>query len=236
MKPPFGFRIVSILICIFFFVDCATYWNNRRKDLQDVFTVGVEKPVYGVNLKLAPINLGFLFVGGETEPGKKDLGGGIGLRGGSFSSYFSQQLVFGWLGGETFYSGELELADDGKIQYENKIPIVKDSRDNVKSYSLVYMKILADPPKDRKKRQKEEVRRMVIKNMLEENPNTNPAILAYLPKENEKPNGYPKSYLYQIEFAIGIYGGIRIGFNPAELVDFIFGFTTYDLYDDDVKE
>ncbi len=230
------FRLILLTTCIFFFVDCATYWNNRRKDLQDVFTAGVEKPVYGVNLKLAPLNIGFLFVGGETEPGKKDLGGGIGLRGGSFSSYFSQQLVFGWMGGETFYSGELELADDGKTQYENKIPIVKEARDNIKSYSVVYLKILTDPPKDRKKRTKEEVRRVAIQNMLAENPNADPALLAYLPKENAKPNGYPKSYLYQIEFAIGIYGGLRVGFNPAELIDFILGFTTYDLYDDDVKE
>mgnify|MGYP000849657356 CR=1 FL=1 len=229
-------RISFILFAIFFLGDCATYLNNRRKDLQDVFTVGVEKPMYGVNLKLAPVNIGFLFVGGETEPGKKDLGGGIGLRGGSFANYFSQQLVFGWMGGETFYSGELELADDGKTQYENKIPIVKDARDNIKSYSLTYLKIVADNPKDRRKRQKEEVRRVVIKNMLEENPNTDPTILAYLPKENPKPNGYPKSYLYQIEFVLGIYGGVRVGFNPAELLDFILGFTTYDLYDDDVKE
>ena len=72
--------------------------------------------------------------------------------------------------------------------------------------------------------------------MLEDNPNADPALLAYLPKENLKPNGYPKSYLYQIEFAIGIYGGLRVGFNPAELIDFILGFTTYDLYDDDVKD
>ena len=71
-------------------------------------------------------------------------------------------------GGETFYSGELELADDGKTQYENKIPIVKDARDNIKSYSLTYLKIVADNPKIEEKT-KEEVRRIVIKNMLEEN-------------------------------------------------------------------
>ncbi|MBL0265253.1 MAG: hypothetical protein IPQ05_15655 [Leptospiraceae bacterium] len=234
-----NFRLLScalLLLACISILDCATYWNNRRKDLQDVITVGVEKPAYGVTLKLAPLNLGFLFVGGETEPGKKDLGGGIGLRGGSFSSYVAQQLVFGWMGGDTFYSGELELADDGKMQYEKKIPIVKNARDNIKSYSVTYFKIFSDPPKDRKKRQKEEVRSVVIKKMLEDNPNADPALLAYLPKENLKPNGYPKSYLYQIEFAIGIYGGLRVGFNPAELIDFILGFTTYDLYDDDVKD
>lgn len=225
-----------ILLSLFFFLDCATYWGNRRKDLQDIVTVGVEKPIYGVGFKLAPVHVGFLFVGGETEPGKKDLGSGVGLRGGSFSSYFSQQLVFGWLGGETFYSGELELDDEGKVQYENKIPIVKEVRDNIKSYNVKYIDIIRDPPKDRKKRQKEEVRKVIIKKALEENPNASPTLLAYIPKDNPKPFGYPKSYLYQIEMTLGIYGGIRIGFNPAELLDFVLGFTTYDLYDDDLKE
>ena len=131
-------KFLLLVFCFLFLVDCATYWNNRRKDF-----------------KLAPLNVGFLFVGGDTEPGKKDLGEGVGLRGGSFSSYFSQQLVFGWLGGETFYAGELELAEDGKIQYENKIPLVKDPRDNIKSHSLKYISILTDPPKERKKEKKE---------------------------------------------------------------------------------
>ena len=167
---------------------------------------------------------------------KKDLGEGVGLRGGSFSSYFSQQLVFGWLGGETFYAGELELAEDGKIQYENKIPLVKDPRDNIKSHSLKYISILTDPPKERKKEKKEKAIKEIIQTALAENPNPDPALLAYLPKEKIKPYGYPKSYIYQIELTLGVYRGIRIGFNPAELIDFILGFTTYDLYDDDAKD
>ena len=179
-------KFLLLVFCFLFLVDCATYWNNRRKDLQDVITIGIEKPVYGVNFKLAPLNVGFLFVGGDTEPGKKDLGEGVGLRGGSFSSYFSQQLVFGWLGGETFYAGELELAEDGKIQYENKIPLVKDPRDNIKSHSLKYISILTDPPKERKKEKKEKAIKEIIQTALAENPNPDPALLAYLPKEAVK--------------------------------------------------
>lgn len=236
MKVAFNLRNITLFVCILFFLDCATYWKNRKNDLQDIITIGTEKPMYGVNLKLAPINIGFLFVGGDSEPGKKDLGDGIGLRGGSFSSYFSQQLVFGWMGGETFYSGELELTDEGKMQYEDKIPIVKDPRDNIKSHSLKYISILTDPPKERKKAKKEEARKEIIQGILAENPNPDPALYAYLPKEKKKPFGYPKSYLYQIEVTIGIYRGIRIGFNPAELFDFILGFTTYDMYADDLKE
>ena len=38
----------------------------------------------------------------------------------------------------------------------------------------------------------------------------------------------------QIEVAAGLLGGVRLGFNPGELLDFVLGFFGVDLYDDDV--
>ena len=37
----------------------------------------------------------------------------------------------------------------------------------------------------------------------------------------------------RLELAIGLYSGIRIGFNPLEFVDFLIGFTTWDIAEDD---
>lgn len=37
----------------------------------------------------------------------------------------------------------------------------------------------------------------------------------------------------QIEFAIGLWGGIRFGMNFGELIDFLVGWTTVDIFDDD---
>lgn len=44
----------------------------------------------------------------------------------------------------------------------------------------------------------------------------------------------PAYYFTQIEVMIGIVGGIRFGFNPGELIDFLLGWTTLDIYGDDV--
>jgi hypothetical protein len=43
-------------------------------------------------------------------------------------------------------------------------------------------------------------------------------------------------YYTQIEVAAGLYRGIRLGINPGEILDFILGWTTIDIFDDDLKE
>lgn len=40
-------------------------------------------------------------------------------------------------------------------------------------------------------------------------------------------------YLTQVEVAGGLWFGARLGFSPGELVDFILGWTTLDIFDDD---
>ena len=42
-------------------------------------------------------------------------------------------------------------------------------------------------------------------------------------------------YFFQIEGVIGLGGTIRLGFNPAELVDFLLGWTTVDIFGDDIE-
>lgn len=49
---------------------------------------------------------------------------------------------------------------------------------------------------------------------------------------------WSRGHLYrltQIEIAGGIYRTVRIGFNPGELIDFILGWTTIDMFDDDLE-
>jgi hypothetical protein len=41
-------------------------------------------------------------------------------------------------------------------------------------------------------------------------------------------------YLTQIEVTAACLGGVRAGFNPGELIDFILGWTTLDLFNDDI--
>jgi hypothetical protein len=46
---------------------------------------------------------------------------------------------------------------------------------------------------------------------------------------------YPKSYFTQIEVIAGFGGTIKLGFNPGELLDFILGWTTIDIFSDDFE-
>jgi len=45
----------------------------------------------------------------------------------------------------------------------------------------------------------------------------------------------PPRDLGKIEVAAGLLGSVRIGFNIGELIDFILGWTTIDIFDDDLE-
>lgn len=148
-------RITGLILSLSFFLQCATYWKNRKNDFQDIVTVGAETPMYGAAVKVGPLPIGVLFQGGESEMGKKDLGRGIGLRGGQFGTYHSQQLVFGILGGESFHSGLPTMDAKGNWLVDKKgIPLTKEERANVKSYKMRYYSYWYDPVKDRQKKKK----------------------------------------------------------------------------------
>jgi hypothetical protein len=46
--------------------------------------------------------------------------------------------------------------------------------------------------------------------------------------------GKPASYFTQIEVSAGVLLGVRVGFNPGEVLDFLVGWFGLDLYKDDV--
>ena len=49
-----------------------------------------------------------------------------------------------------------------------------------------------------------------------------------------KPESQNPARWTQIEVAVGLLGGVRLGFNPGELFDFILGFFGEDIYGDDL--
>jgi hypothetical protein len=227
-------RFWYTILLFSFTINCATYWKNRRNDLLDVVTVGAETPMYGAAVKIGPIPIGLLFLGGESELGKKDLGRGYGVRGGVIGGYHSQQLVYTFLGGESFHAGEPIKDEKGKWMVdEKKIPLTEDERANIKSYKMRYFSYFNDPVKDRKKRKKQIFQRELTNDLVRQTGKTE--FLVYLPKEDQKPFGYPPGFLWNIEIVGGVYGGARLGFNFGEMIDLVFGFTTLDLYDDDVE-
>ncbi|MCC5814423.1 MAG: hypothetical protein JJT78_06680 [Leptospira sp.] len=227
-------RISFGILIIFFVTDCASYWQNRRKDLQDVVHVGAETPVYGAGFRLFFLPVGFYFAGGESELGKRDKGAGFGLRGGDFGKYHSQQLVFGILGGENFHSGEALRDENGKVIFNKQgIQETDDERANLKSVKMRYFSFFNDPVDERNKRKKEEFRRRYMEDMIRKTKNKE--LQAYIPEREPKPFGYPPGFNWQIDVFFGLYGGVRAGINLAELADFVVGFTTIDMLGDDVE-
>lgn len=190
--------------------------------------------MYGAALQVGPIPLGLLFLGGETEPGKYEEGVGYGLRGGDFGKYRSQQMVYFFLGGASFLFGEPIRDDKGKEirDKKNKILLSEDERANIKSFSYRYYSFFNDPIKDRKKRKKEAYKRYAAEDLVKET--GKPEFYAYMPEADPKPFGYPSGTSWKIEATAGLYGGGRVGFNFAELADFVLGIFSYDLLGDDV--
>ncbi|AVQ11004.1 Uncharacterized protein XB16_0662 [Leptospira santarosai] len=257
VKKRNGFFFLFLFLSYLFvnFTNCATYFQNRKNDLKDIFTVGVETPGYGAGFRIGPLAAGFVFQGGESAPGKRDLGKGYGLRNGYFGLYRSQQLIFGILGGDTFFPLEAEtqtseteeppeaISTEATEELKNlensktpgdQVPEFSNERYNIKSQKLRYLSFYNIPIAERRKRKKEEFYKKFIEGQNFDR--NDPAVQNALQTFNKRKDGYPKSFLYQIEVYLGIYAGLRIGFNPAELLDFLVGLTGLDLLEDDISD
>lgn len=220
-------KIFRFIVLVFGFMYCSTYRENRKNDIQDILTLGFEKESYGFGIRTSFLPIGFFF------QSKEDLTKGYGLRGGSFGEYSTNQLVFGFLGGESFYHGELLKDANGKpIKIDGEF-LVANKRDNLKSHSLKYLHFYKDPPSQRRKRQREKDLQKIAQEISETT--GSPGLLEQLPKLKPKQNGYTNHYLYQVEIFIGIHYGLRLGFNIAEFVDGILGFLNIDILEDDIQ-
>ncbi|WP_246050576.1 LIC13411 family adhesin [Leptospira langatensis] len=258
ITKPFYFSPIFLLT--FLMIDCSSYWAHRKNDLADVFTAGVESPGYGLGVRIGPLAGGFIFQGGESAPGKRDLGTGYGLRGGSYGPYRSQQLVFGFLGGEKFHSlpntpeptnpsqkvetkpqgqdpnssqGFLLLPDAPEGEEDpNPTPELANERQNTKSFEIRYLKFYNNPVEERRKAKKALFYKKFLESLDPEKKNE--AIQAYLAQNPKSKDDYPLGFLFEVEIYISIKYGIRLGFNIGEFLDFLFGFTGLDLMEDDL--
>jgi hypothetical protein len=63
---------------------------------------------------------------------------------------------------------------------------------------------------------------------------TSMSILVPADYEENQDEPYPNAYYSDIELMMAFGGGIKFIFNPGELLDFILGWTTLDIYGDDI--
>ncbi len=229
LKRISSFSISFLMYFTLFFgiLDCASYLENRKNDTKDIFTIGLEQESYGFGFRISFLPIGFFF------QSRNDLATGYGLRGGNFGKYSTNQLVFGFLGGENFYNGELVKDSNGKLIKVNETYLVANKRNNLKSHSLRYLHFYKDPPSQRRKRQREKDLKNLAREISEQTGNSE--LLEQLPQTNPKPYGYANHYLYQVEIFLGIHYGLRFGFNIAEFLDGILGFLNIDILEDDIQ-
>jgi len=74
-------------------------------------------------------------------------------------------------------------------------------------------------------------RQIVVPILL--NPESDTKVREFSEKMEMKHNPWP--YYTQIEAVVAIGPSIRLGFNPGELFDFILGWTTIDIFKDDIE-
>ena len=215
-------RIIAILflILIFFFLsNCASlqnYFMNRGNDLKDIVHIGVEKDVYGASIFVDSIGLGIQ----HAANGK-----GIGMRYGTVGLYKTggKKLVFNSIIVKNNHPCEIKntcLGANGMLgrkeisMYGNSFLIINTNFHepititNRTKFKSVYMKMYINPG--------------VGKQYT--------LIYEFNPKEDNRGD----YIILPVEISIGMYLGIRLGFNFSELADFIVGFVGFDPLGDDI--
>jgi hypothetical protein len=197
----------------------SLYWKNRLHDSMDIFTAEVSTQSYGVALRAGPLKFGAHY--------KSPSGYAAGLRGGQSGRYYTAEFAAAFMGADYFQSlpfKDLEKApkkDPEKEAAESQLPADQAATElfnpepalPVKSEALLY------------KRGKEFRARSPFGSSIPIQQNRR---LLYNRKELA-----PFYYYTQLEITLGLYGGLKLGLNAGELIDFLLGFFGVDFMNDD---
>ena len=74
-----------------------------------------------------------------------------------------------------------------------------------------------------------------LDNFMEGESRNKSSVVATLSPEGPTLRGSAALYT-QMEVVVGLGGTLRLGFNPGELLDFILGWATIDIYNDDLEK
>ena len=208
---PLRIMIIIFLILIFFFLsNCAStqnYFINRGNDLKDIVNIGIEKDMYGFNI----ITFGYQ---------KESSGMGFGLR-------------YGYLGIYKTGDNKNKVYLDDRADINPKIAEIQVyPGDTDFSTSVFYHE-----PKDLsdiRARKKQMLLFFPVFRLCK-------VSTSAFYKDKKLKRGISKCYFYEssfeqpLELSIGLYIGIRAGFNISEFLDFLAGIAGYDLLDDDTS-
>ncbi len=223
MKPrrtPVWPAFISLLLLLPALSCSGHYLKNRGRDLADIFTAEVSTGSYGASVRVGPVKAGVSY--------KSPKGKAFGLRGGAIGSYYTAEFTALFFGADYFLSAppsketppSSKKSPAGELfsgsQEENASPPEEEQ-------------LSAVGPDLREKRDKSFQARSPFgtRQALQKKPGL------FKGKKDEKHTFAPVSYYTQVELSLGLYLGLKVGFNPGELLDFLAGLFNLDLFHDD---
>ena len=190
---------------------CASaggYWKDRGRDAADIFTCAVGTGI-GMSARVGPVSAAPLLV-------FNDMGG---LRGGHCfwmgminpfgdGDSYSVDMGFLWVHGMAFFPCD-EEPEFGTIDMNEFQQLKMRGKVFRNAPVWLWQDMITFPPF---------------------------FSLAEKPKKRGilSDATYPAYFYTQAEVVLAVGGGMRLGANPGELVDFLLGFATVDIFDDDL--
>lgn len=225
----FSFTLLFPILILPLFVDCSGhYLRNRMRDAADVFTVEFSTRAGGVSARVGPLKAGAYY--------KSPEGLAAGLRGGRFGRQHTAEFTALFVGADYFSAAPLNFAPHLKNQEDEADTILEEngySEDDSGSETGESngdedrsVEPAAGPIYPLLRLRKKEFRAAAPFGTVKK-----PGEYHYVFKE-EGAFATP-SYFTQIEINAGLFFAVKIGFNPGELLDFLLGLFTVDIYGDD---
>lgn len=218
------------------------YLRNRWNDTADVFTATVETQSYGGAVRLGPLKGGLNY--------KSETGGAAGLRGGESGAHHSADFTIFFFGAD-YFSDETIRFDDWKPKTadatdadaadaeedaedaDSETDVTDDSkaaRENVASNENADAALATTnaEPDQRLLRLRDKLFHALSPFGTEKPAHKSRSLL-----KGDDTDWAPAYYFTQAEIQLGLYVGLRLGWNVGETFDFLAGWFGFDPLDDD---
>ncbi len=216
--------LLALLCCI----QCSSlYMRNRGRDAMDVFTLEVETQSYGASVRAGPVKAGLQYKSAD--------GFEAGLRGGDLGVHHGSEFTILFFGADWFQkAAPPETAESAAAlpsespsetaPAETEAPGPSSAQTPAPEIAADADSASTDPP----------LTTLRDKEFRARSPFGTTVPLYKKRSVFKKKGGFaPATYYTQVEVTVGLYFGIKVGFNPGELIDALLGWTTFDLFGDD---
>jgi hypothetical protein len=199
--------LAALLLCA-----CSSpYLKNRGRDGLDIVTLELETHSYGAALRAGPVKAGLNYHSAK--------GASIGLRGGDPGKHNSEEITIFFAGRDIFRKSAPASPDEAVKTEDAGVENAEAGQAETPAASTSESTELLGA------RGKELAAFSPFGTVLP----------AYKKRSLfRSTSGLAPAYYYtQIELSVGLFGGLRIGLNPGELIDALAGIFTFDPFSDD---